>query len=187
MTHQGSGLTKIVTLKFHLSCIPPKTSHHAKRIVRIGQFSRLADKPELVSAKQMLDALLLPHQPPAPIPGPVVLEVVNPRPWLASHSKRARAAGRLPHTSKPDLDNVTKSLTDRLKALRFIEDDQAVVELRARKWWSSTPGIEIMIHPWEPHSLLSATEARVVPDRQERGDEAMEKNSFTGGSDEEGV
>ena len=147
-------------ISFHLACIPPKTSHHAKRIVRVGKLSLLADKPELVATKQMLDALLLPHQPSAPIAGPVVLEVVYTWPWLTSHSKRARAAGRLPHTSKPDLDNVTKSLTDRLKALRFIDDDQAVVELRARKWWSGTPGIEITIRPWEPHSLLSATEAR---------------------------
>lgn len=36
-------------LDFTLVCIPPRTSHHAKRIVRVGAFSRLADKPELVA------------------------------------------------------------------------------------------------------------------------------------------
>lgn len=93
----------------------------------------------------MLDVLLLPHQPQTPIRGPVTLTVVYTWSWLASHSKRARGTGRLPHTSKPDLDNVTKSLTDRLKALRFIEDDQAIVELRAWKWWSDVAGIDITI------------------------------------------
>lgn len=87
-------------LEFHLSCVPPRTSHHAKRIVRVGQWSRLADKPELVAAKAMLDGLLLPHQPAAPVTGPVVLELEFTWPWLASHSRRFRAQGRAPHTSK---------------------------------------------------------------------------------------
>src|SRR3990167_120693 len=78
-------------LRFHLACIPPKTSHHAKRIVRVGQFSRLADKPELVAAKGMLDGLLLPHQPAAPIVGPVSLELELTWPWRSSESKRVRA------------------------------------------------------------------------------------------------
>lgn len=157
MTQVGSQLTKSVS--FHVACVPPKASHHAKRIVRIGQFSRLADKPELVAAKATLDALLLPHQPAAPVgsdvprrhyggPVPVALEVVYTWPWLASHSARVRAAGRVPMTSKPDLDNVTKSLIDRLMALRFIEDDSNVVDLHVRKFWGSEPGISVVIRPF---------------------------------------
>lgn len=134
-------------LSFHVSCIPPKTSHHAKRIVRIGKFSRLADKPELVAAKEMLDTLLLPHQPVAPITGPVALLLEFTWPWLASHSKRFREHGYAPMTSRPDCSNVTKSLEDRLVALRFIEDDNAVVELHVWKWWGHEPGITITIHP----------------------------------------
>ena len=121
--------------------------------MRVGQFSRLADKPELVAAKDTLDALLLPHQPPAPLAGPVALEVVYTWPWLASQSQRVRAAGRVPHTSKPDLDNVTKTLTDRLAALRFIEADQAVVDLHVRKWWGANPGISIVIRPFAPEKV----------------------------------
>lgn len=142
----GNLLTPTVNfLTFHVTCIPPRTSHHAKRIVRVGQWSRLADTPALVAAKATLDALLLPHQPPVPMTGPVVLDVVYTWPWRASDGRRTRERGRMPHTCRPDLDNVTKSLTDRLMALRFIADDAAVVELHARKWWGDAPGIQITI------------------------------------------
>jgi len=140
-------------LSFRLECIPPKTSHHAKRIVRIGGFSRLADKPELVEAKHSLEALLLPFQPAQPIPGPVSLFVSYTWPWVDSrHGKagslrrqRVQAAGRQPHTTKPDLTNVTKTLEDRLVLLRFLENDQSVAELHVSKYWGNRPGIGITI------------------------------------------
>lgn len=133
---------------FRLACVPPRTAHHAKRIVRVGQFSRLADKPELQAAKVMLDALLLPHQPLAPLVGPVVLELEFTWPWRASESQRSRARGRQPMTSRPDVDNASKTLTDRLMALRFIEDDAAVVELHVTKWWGPEAGIAVRIRPF---------------------------------------
>ena len=136
------------SLRFRMNCVPPRTNHHAKRIVRIGRFSRLADKPELVAAKEMLDGLLLPHQPSAPIAGPVRLTLEFTWPWLGSHSRKVRALGRQPHTSKPDASNVTKSIEDRLVALRFLEDDAKVVELHVSKWWGDAPGIVVEISSW---------------------------------------
>jgi Holliday junction resolvase RusA-like endonuclease len=140
-------------IEFRLSCIPPKTSHHAKRIVKRGKFSSLADKPELVAAKQTLDSLLLPHQIDEPVRGPVSLRLVFYWPWLASHPKRTRALGRIPHTSRPDCSNLAKTLEDRLVALRFIEDDNAVVHLQIMKFWGDRPGIHVRI---EPATRLSA-------------------------------
>ncbi len=134
-------------LAFFVACVPPRTSHHHKRIVRIGQFSRLADKPELVQAKATLDALLLPHQPLVPVFGPVRLDLEFTWPWRQSEPKRTRLLGRVPHTSKPDCSNVLKTLEDRLVALRFIGDDANVVEVTVRKWWGDEPGIRITITP----------------------------------------
>jgi len=136
-----------VTLAFRLDCIPPRTNHQRKRIVKIGAFSRLADAPALVEAKATLDALLLPHQPRAPIAGPVVLVVRFTWPWLGKHGKAIRAGGPIPHTSRPDLSNVIKTLEDRLVQLRFIEDDSYVVRLELAKWWGSHPGIDVRIEP----------------------------------------
>lgn len=136
------------SLSFHLACVPPRTSHHAKRIVKVGKWMKLADKPELVAAKAMIDALLLPHQPVAPVAGPIVLDLAFTWPWRSSESKRVLALGRAPMTSRPDCDNVSKSITDRLMALRFIEDDAAVVDLHVTKWWGPNPGISVSITPF---------------------------------------
>jgi len=136
-------------LAFCLVCVPPKTSHHAKRIVRIGRFARLADKPELVEAKQTLDDLLRPHQPAVPLVGPYRLTLEFDWPWRASEPKRRRALGRVPMTSKPDCDNAAKTVTDRLVRLRFIEDDAAICDLRVRKFWGDEAGIRVVIETVE--------------------------------------
>lgn len=138
-----------MTLAFTLTCVPPTASHHRKQIVRIGKFSRLADKPELVAAKATLDALLLAHQPAQPVEGPVALSLAFTWPWRASEPKKRRALGKVPHTVRPDLDNLCKTLTDRLVALRFIGDDALVTDLRVTKWWGDAPGIDVRIQTTE--------------------------------------
>lgn len=135
-------------LAFFVHCVPPTTSHHAKRIVKRGKFASLADKPELVAAKEMLESLLLPHQPGSPVTGAVALTLEFTWPWLKGHSKKVKAQGRIPHTSRPDCSNLTKTLEDRLVALRFLEDDNAVVDLHVCKWWGDRPGIRISISPF---------------------------------------
>lgn len=134
-------------MTFRLACIPPTANHHAKKIVRVGQWSRLADKPELVAAREMLDGLLLHHQPAEPVRGPVALEVEFTWPWRKGDSQRLRSRGRVPHTSKPDLSNAIKNLEDRLVALRFIDDDRSVVRLALTKFWGNEPGIVVRIEP----------------------------------------
>jgi Holliday junction resolvase RusA-like endonuclease len=143
-------------VRFFLSCVPPTVNHQRKKIVRLKlrdgrQIMKLGDKDELVAAKDSLDALLLPHQPPVPVAGPVRLSVCFTWPFLKSHPRKFSAHGRRPHTSKPDLSNVIKTLEDRIVALRFIEDDRSVVELHLSKFWGQSPGISIEIE-----SLASA-------------------------------
>lgn len=135
-------------LTFAMPCIPPTTTHQHKRIVRAGRFSRLADKPELNAAKQTLEALLLPHRPVEPVAGPVALRLVFVWPWLKKHTKAQRnACGGvikvIPHTSRPDASNLAKTLEDRLVALRFLADDNAVVRLEVHKFWGDCPGIGV--------------------------------------------
>lgn len=137
-------------IAFRVACVPPTTTHQHKKILRIKlkdgrQFTKFGDRPELTNAKAMLDSLLLPFQPEAPISGPVSLSIGFTWPWLKSQSKRIKSMGRIPHTSRPDCSNLAKTFEDRLVALRFIEDDNAVVQLIVRKWWGDEPGISVEI------------------------------------------
>jgi hypothetical protein len=60
-------------LSFFVSCVPPKVGHHHKQIVKKGAFHSLADKPELVAARQSWLSMIQPFRPPAPILGAVSL------------------------------------------------------------------------------------------------------------------
>jgi Holliday junction resolvase RusA-like endonuclease len=134
-------------IEFFLPCVPPSANHHAKRIVRIGRFSRLADKPELVAAKEMLDGLLVPHRPRAPLAGPLTLTLEFTWPWRASDSAKVRARRLVPMVVRPDCSNLAKTTEDRLVALRFLEDDALACELIVRKFRGDHPGIGVRLEP----------------------------------------
>lgn len=152
-------------IEFFLACVPPTATHHTKRIVRIGKFSRLADKPELVAAKEMVDNLLLPHQPTAPMAGPLRLSLEFEWPWLTTHSQRTRALGRLPKTTKPDCSNLTKMIEDRLVALRFMGEDQLVAGTVVDKFWGDQPGISVRIDAYVMRPRLLTRPADVEIER----------------------
>ena len=143
-----------MTLEFHLACIPPTASHHSKKIVRVGKFSRLADTDRLVAAKETIDVLLKDHRPPAPLAGPLSLLLEFTWPWRSSDSKRARSLGRIPRDTRPDCSNLAKTTEDRLVALRFLEDDGQVVELTVRKFISSQPGIHVRLRAVQINPLF---------------------------------
>jgi len=135
-------------IEFFLDCIPPKANHQAKKIVRAGGFLKLADKPELQESKASLDALLIEAKKELegiPIEGAVKLDLVFVWPWLKSHSKKQRAAGRMWKTTSPDLDNLIKTFTDRLSKLLFIGNDGTVCDRRERKYYGDHPGITVRI------------------------------------------
>lgn len=128
-----------------LSCVPSKTTHQHKKIIRLGGFSRLADKPELVATKEALDALLAPHRPKTPLDGPLSLSLVYVYPWRKSEPQKNKTTGRKWMTSKPDCTNISKTLEDRLVRLGFMLDDAQVCSLHVSKLWGDEPGIKVEI------------------------------------------
>ena len=134
-------------IEFFLVCVPPSTNHHSKRIIRIGGFMRLADTPDLQAAKEAIDALLMAHRPARPMVGPLTLTLEYTWPWNKGESKRKRARHLIPRASRPDCSNLAKTTEDRLAALRFMEDDNQVVELVVRKFFGDHPGIGVLLEP----------------------------------------
>jgi Holliday junction resolvase RusA-like endonuclease len=134
-------------IEFFLVCVPPTANHQNKKIVRIAKWHKLADEPELVKAKEMIDGLLTPFRPPAPLQGPLTLTLEFTWPWRTSDSQRTRARRLIPRTSRPDCSNLAKTTEDRLAQLLFMPDDAFVVELVVRKFFGDHPGIGIRLEP----------------------------------------
>jgi len=70
-----------------------------------------------------------------------------PRSW-SKKRQVAAAAGTIRPTSKPDLDNLIKSITDGLNGVVY-QDDAAIVETRNAKFYGADPRIEVTLI-WSP-------------------------------------
>lgn len=125
--------------------VPPKTSHHAKKIVRFGKFTKLADKPELTTARQTWQTALAPFRPELPLTGWLALELVLTWPWRQSDSRKTRALGRIPCEVKPDCDNMAKTIIDVMVTLGFLRADQQITTLLVQKWIGDKPGLDFRL------------------------------------------
>lgn len=126
------------------SCIPPTTLHQAKRIVRVGGFTKLADSAKLVEAKGFWDALFLRHRPERPLDGPLALYVELRWPHTASTAKRLLGSD-LPMTTKPDLSNLLKTVEDAMVRCGYMVNDSRICDVQVKKFRSPNPGILVRL------------------------------------------
>lgn len=99
-----------------------------------------------------------------PITTPLALDLIFFMPIPKSSSgikKRQMANGIIAHTKKPDLDNLIKFILDCLNKLAF-DDDSQIVEIRAKKIYSTKPGTTVRLIPLadEKRKLLYENSAR---------------------------
>lgn len=134
---------------FWLSVVPPKATHQAKRIVRRGDHAVLADKPELVATRQTLDAAIaqaLHGEPVTMLEGPLELELIFAFPLLKSH--KAIACDWKP--TRPDLDNLAKTVIDALARRGFFRDDAQIVTMKLGKVHNERFGIGVSLEALQP-------------------------------------
>lgn len=82
-----------------------------------------------------------------PLRGPIVIEVHSYMPIPASWSKAKKDtanAGKLKHTSRPDIDNLAKLVLDAANGVLW-EDDSQIVSMKLTKEYSVKPGTFICI------------------------------------------
>ena len=89
----------------------------------------------------------LKKRPPAPLSGPVLLDVefVFARPRSAGQDELK--------ATRPDIDNLIKGVADALTEAHWWKDDGQVAELRARKRWAfamEAPGARVLVRPLPP-------------------------------------
>lgn len=135
-------------MKFTIHCIPPKATHQASlRIMKrkdgsqfVGKFAKSKGK----QAQNDLMTLLMPHVPASPIQDPVRLYVKWVYPYRSSEPKKNRI-GQIPCNTRPDVDNLFKTLGDCMTRLGFWLDDSQVYSLTFEKFWDEVPCIYIEI------------------------------------------
>lgn len=90
-----------------------------------------------------------PLAPQTPLPGAVELHLhfFLPIPASASKAKRRQMLnGIIPHTKKPDFDNLAYLITNALKGLVYVDDAQ-VTDCMIRKRYSDYPRTVIRVIP----------------------------------------
>lgn len=65
-------------------------------------------------------------------------------------SDKCAPGGLIPHTVRPDADNLVKALLDALTRARVWEDDAQVWDLRVRKWRGEVPRWAVFVWFEEP-------------------------------------
>lgn len=102
--------------------------------------------------KSCVAVAAMPHRPPAPILGPVRLDLTFYMPRPRSHYRTGSRATELRpdaprhHIGKPDRDNLEKAVMDAITQLGgFWRDDSQVADGRIGKEYGPTPGCSVTI------------------------------------------
>ncbi len=135
--------------EFFIPCIPPKSTHQAsQRIMKRRDGTQFVGKFASSKGKKVQDELLIllrEFAPPAPCSVALRVSVEWTYPWRKSETKKNKALGYLPCTTRPDCDNLFKLLGDCMTRLGYWMDDSLIADLRFRKGWGDKAGIGIKI------------------------------------------
>ena len=133
-------------IRVKLDIVPPTATAQQKGVfVRNGR-AHFFTKAKVRDAEDFLAALLAPHAPAEPLRGGIYLQARWCFPYRKSERKSVTKTGReIPHTSRPDLDNLEKSLLDVLTRLHFWEDDARTFTKSTGKFWGPSPYLAIAI------------------------------------------
>lgn len=132
-------------MKFHLQCVPPKSTHQsALRVFKIGNHYSIGKSKKGQDTQDSLMMLLAPYRPSEPIKTPIKLNIKWVYPYRKTEPKKNRT-GLIPCTTRPDVDNLAKFLCDCLTRLGFWVDDSLVYSLSFEKYWGDDIGIFIEI------------------------------------------
>lgn len=124
---------------------PPTVTSQMKRVQVIAGKPRFFPHARYQAAEKKILTQLAPHRPDEPFEEPVHVIVRLSFPYRKSEPKKNRVPGGIPHTSRPDVDNLSKIWLDCLVKAGFLRDDSLVWSFWIAKRWTATPGVEITI------------------------------------------
>lgn len=138
-----------MTISFFVPCVPVAQPRQRHRIIASGSRSFVHNytpaKHPVQDFKATCKIAANSTHAKAPLECPVclTLQFILPRP----SSTPKRIVDRVPHTKKPDIENLCKSVMDALTGVLFADDKQ-VFSLNAEKWIASisdSPGVFVTV------------------------------------------
>lgn len=133
------------TVQGNARFVPPKTTHHSKKIARMGRFSRLVDTPALVSARETWMSIFREFAPSTPLVGPIRARLELTWPFRKGDGMAVRAHGRIPCDVKPDCDNMAKTIFDVMAVCGYFRNDAQIWSLQVAKYFGANPGLDFWI------------------------------------------
>lgn len=144
-------------IRVKLEIMPPTATAQQKGVFVHNGRAHFFTKQKVRDAEDFLTALLAPHAPAEPMRGPVYFQARWCFPYRKSERKSVTKTGReIPHTVRPDLDNLEKNLLDVLTRLRFWEDDSQVFVKSTAKVWGPNPYLAICLMTQDERSAADA-------------------------------
>lgn len=133
-------------MKFTLNIEPPKATAQQKGAFVCNNKIRFFEKSKVKSAREILYSALLPYKLNQTIDGAVNLTVKFFFSYRKSEKKSITKNNLIiPHTVRPDLDNLEKLLLDVMTAMQFWKDDSQICVKWTEKHFSQKGKIEIEI------------------------------------------
>ena len=140
----NNGMVKLIV------CAVPVAQPRQRHTVINGYIHNYTPKTHPVNAYKAAVMAVAAEAGVKPVDGPVQVDVrfYLPRPKRLMCKKDPD--GPIPHTSRPDVDNLWKSTADALKGLAWLDDSQ-VYRTTASKYYvekDGIPRVEINIFDW---------------------------------------
>ena len=133
--------------EFCIKGSPSTVTAQQKGVRIVGGHAQFFEKKAVTASKIELKEQMLEYVPDVPIQGAVFVRIL----WAFSKQTLTRKEAFTFKQSRPDLDNLSKSVLDCMTDLGFWNDDSQVVREDLTKAWNKQlPGLYIQVWELEP-------------------------------------
>ena len=126
-------------IEFFEPMVPPSTTHNGLEVHRRGGKAAVGKSAALLEAEAKWEAHLARFAPERPLRGPLRADLRLCWPTEGKHPQGT------PKDTKPDLDNVEKTLWDVMQGLGYYAGDQQVADKHVAKMWADPAGVYLRL------------------------------------------
>lgn len=149
-------------IKFFVHCIPPTVTAQQKGAFVCGGKVRFFKKRIVQESENLYMRLFRQYAPCTPLDAPLRVQAFFIYQWHATDSKKVRASGLIPHDTRFDCDNISKTLLDSMGKLGFWVNDSRIADNRTYKFRGEVTGIAVIIDEVNHANMLDGVPADIA-------------------------